>query len=59
MKLTEMQKSADVYHVIPVAKAQPLLDEGLVQPVTLDPEPEKGSVAVSLTPKGRGFTEPK
>ena len=57
MKLTDMQKTPLDYFVIPTAKAQPLLDEGYVQIVTLDPEPEKGMVAVNLTAKGRGFTE--
>lgn len=57
MKITEMQKSNEVYHVIPTAKAQPLLDDGYVQAVTLDPVPEHGMTAVSLTSKGRGFTE--
>ena len=55
--ITDMQKSAQVVHVVASRDADPLIGAGYARRVTISPPPTQGHTAISLTTAGRGFRQ--
>lgn len=57
--LSEMAQSDDAVHVVRLKDAEPLLKDGSLRRVNMQPEPKEGKVAVFLTIKGRAKAQTK